>query len=291
MNAPLAALRRLQVVPSTTSHKREPLLPTLEIFARLGFRDVDLNLSHFIEKGTGIDEACRALAQNGQRAVIASGGWCDFFDRAPRIAQTFESVARQIDLARRVGARSLRLFFGRLPHEDYGPEARQLAAEHIRCVADAYPDVLLMFENHDGASSHPRVCREVIEEVDRPNARLVFDPINFEHRGVSGLEAIPHLHRFIAHVHLKGYNHGQFCEFGAGQVDLTPVLRDLGRHGYGGGFTVEYEGTFDRTLRLYVGHRNAVSLLAALPEFQAGAVSGDCLPTDSREGWRQKEGP
>ena len=34
---------------STTSHKREPLLATLEVFGRLGLRDVDLNLHHVLE--------------------------------------------------------------------------------------------------------------------------------------------------------------------------------------------------------------------------------------------------
>jgi len=34
------------VLASTTSHKREPLLPTLEVFGRLGLREVDVNLHH-----------------------------------------------------------------------------------------------------------------------------------------------------------------------------------------------------------------------------------------------------
>ena len=42
------------VIPSTTSHKQEPLLPTLEVFAQLGMRELDLNLNHIIDKGTSI---------------------------------------------------------------------------------------------------------------------------------------------------------------------------------------------------------------------------------------------
>ena len=37
------------VLPSTTSHKHEPLGPTLEIFARLGMLDLDLNLNRTVK--------------------------------------------------------------------------------------------------------------------------------------------------------------------------------------------------------------------------------------------------
>jgi hypothetical protein len=37
------------VLASTTSHKGEPLLPTLELFSRLDLRDIDLNLHHILE--------------------------------------------------------------------------------------------------------------------------------------------------------------------------------------------------------------------------------------------------
>ena len=40
--------------------------------------------------------------------------------------------------------------------------------------------MLFNFENHDGASLHPEVCREILQRVDRPNIRMNFDPINFE---------------------------------------------------------------------------------------------------------------
>jgi sugar phosphate isomerase/epimerase len=42
-----------------------------------------------------------------------------------------------------------------------------------------------------------------------------------------------------------------------GDVDLTPVLRVLITGGYRGALTVEYEGPFDRTLRLYESVRRA----------------------------------
>jgi sugar phosphate isomerase/epimerase len=66
-------------------------------------------------------------------------------------------------------------------------------------------------------------------------------------------------------VHLKGLDHdGRFCEFGAGSVDLMPVIRSLIAGGYAGGFTVEYEGPLDRTVRLYESLRCARVSIADL---------------------------
>src|SRR5437773_849682 len=120
-----------QILPSTTSHKHEPLLPTLEIFSRLGLSDLDLNLNHLVERGVDVDDVRRVLAANGQRVEIVSGGWCDFFDREPAIEGTFASVARQVGLMRAFGVSTLRLFFGRLEYDRYTAGARTTVVAHI----------------------------------------------------------------------------------------------------------------------------------------------------------------
>jgi len=65
-------------------------------------------------------------------------------------------------------------------------------------------------------------------------------------------------------VHLKGKSGTENCEFGAGDVDLTPLLRTLVASGYRGAFTVEYEGPFDGTLRLYESVQRARAVVAGL---------------------------
>jgi len=253
-----------RLLASTTSHKKEPLLTTLEVFACLGLRDLDLNLHHFLEAGTPVEEVADQVAAGGQRVWVASGGWCDFFHRAPRIADTFSSIDRQVVIAKRLGADTLRLFFGRLGRDEYSPVSLGVIAENLGRLSDRHPAMLFVFENHDGASLVPEICREVLESVDRPNIRMNFDPINFERAGVRSVAALAVLRPFVAHVHLKGLERGEFCEFGAGDVDLTPLLRSLVGGGYAGRFTVEYEGEFDGTLRLYQSVRRARAVVEAL---------------------------
>ena len=253
-----------RILPSTTSHKHESLGATLDIFARLGMLDLDLNLNHLIERGVEVESVTSALRAGRQRAWIVSGGWCDFYHGAPEIEETFWSVDRQVAIAGELGARRLRLFFGRLTREDWSAEALATIAGNMRRLGDRYPEVQFVFENHDGASSEPATCRRILEAVERPNIRLNFDPINFEHAGVNCLDAVRELLPLIGHVHLKGLGRDGFCEFGEGDVDLIPVLRTLAAGGYQGAFTVEYEGTFDRTLRLFQSTLRARAVLTEL---------------------------
>jgi sugar phosphate isomerase/epimerase len=257
-------MTRGQVLPSTTSHKHEALIPTLELFARLGFTDLDLNLNHIVEGRATVAEVRSALVANGQRARIVSGGWCDFFDAEPEYSSTLDSVEYQVDLAKRFGVDRMRLFFGRLPTARWSPEARTSIVANIAGLADRHPEMHFWFENHDGASSRPEICRTILDDVARANVRLVFDPINFEHRGVAAMDALREIRPHVAHVHLKGYAKGEFCGFGEGDVDLAPALEALVGSGYAGAFTVEYEGSGDRSLRLYQSVGRARDAVAAL---------------------------
>jgi sugar phosphate isomerase/epimerase len=252
-----------RVLASTTSHKREALLPTLEVFSRLDLRDIDLNLHHILEEGVEVESVADLAERRDLRIWVVSGGWCDFFQSGLEADDTDRSVARQVDIAGHLGAAQLRLFFGRLPYESYSPTALETVCRNLWRLSDLHPDMSFNFENHDGASLHPEVCHEILQRVDRPNIRMNFDPINFERAGVSGLAALEQVHAFVGHVHLKGLDRGEFCEFGEGDVDLLPVLRSLDSFGYRGKFTVEYEGKHDGSLRLYQSVNRARSVVRA----------------------------
>jgi sugar phosphate isomerase/epimerase len=252
---------RPRVLTATTSHKRESLLPTLELFAMLGLRDIDLNLHHILETGLPVRAVAHAVAAHGLRLHLVSGGWCDFFHRAPDIDATFASVARQVDIGAELGVATLRLFFGRLRREHYTAAHADVVCANLSRLSDTHPDVVFVFENHDGASLDPAICRSVLDRVARPNVRMNFDPINFAKAGVDPAAALDVVRAVVGHVHLKGLERGEYCEFGVGDVDLGPVVHSLVAGGYTGRFTVEYEGRFDGTLRLFQSVKRARALL------------------------------
>ncbi|HYN08536.1 MAG TPA: sugar phosphate isomerase/epimerase [Vicinamibacterales bacterium] len=255
---------RPRLLASTTSHKRESLLATLAVFARLGLNDLDLNLHPFIEGDMTAMKAADAIAAQGLRIWATSGGWCDFFQGLPDIEKTFASVEKQVGIADHLRAPQLRLFFGRRTFFDYSQAAHDFVCRNLVRLSALHPGMLFVFENHDGASLHPEVCAEILDHVDRPNIRMNFDPINFAKAHVDPMTALEIVRPYVAHVHLKGLNKGAFCEFGAGQVDLTPVVQSLVNAGYRGSFSVEYEGPDDATVRLFEGYTRATSLLQRL---------------------------
>jgi sugar phosphate isomerase/epimerase len=253
-----------RILASTTSHKHESLPRTLDAFSRLGLFDLDLNLHHFLERGEPVERIAQATAQNRQRVWVVSGGWCDFFHRPPAIDDTVRSVERQVHIADELGARMIRLFFGRLPAASFDAAAAATIVANLKRLSDRHPDTTFVFENHDGASLVPEICRDVLGGVGRPNIRMNFDPINFARAHVDPDHALDVVGPLVAHMHLKGIDAGEFCEFGSGDLDLTPILLALFRRGYDGDFTVEYEGPFDGTLRLYESVQRARHVTAAL---------------------------
>jgi sugar phosphate isomerase/epimerase len=253
-----------RLLASTTSHKGEPLLPTLEILSRLGLHDIDLNLHHIIEVGVPVEAIQQEIAAGGLHLWAVSGGWCDFFHESPQVDATFRSVDRQVEIARAFDVSVIRLFFGRLKYEDYSPSRRDRLCGNLAALSARHPAMLFVFENHDGASLRPDVCRDVIDRVGRENIRMNFDPINFERVGVDSLDAARLLAPVVAHVHLKGLDRGEFCEFGKGDVELRPVLELLKAQGFSGRFSVEYEGPFDKTLRLMESVKRARAVLSEL---------------------------
>ena len=255
---------RPRVFASTTGHKREPLAATMAVFAKLGLRDLDLNLYPFIEGDLTPAAAADTAAAHGLRIWAASGGWCDFFQGPPDIDHTFASVAKQVSIATRLGVPQLRLFFGRRSFFEYTRDAHEAVCRNLVRLSKTHPELMFVFENHDGASLHPEICREILERVGRPNIWMNFDPINFAKVHVDPMAALDVVRPFVAHVHLKGLDNGKFCEFGAGQIDLTPVVHTLLSAGYPGAFSVEYEGDGDGTVRLVQGVMRAKTLIEKL---------------------------
>ena len=252
------------ILASTTSHKREALPATLDAFARLGLRDLDLNLHHLLERGEPVKTVAGLTARHGQRIWVVSGGWCDFFHSPPAIEDTVQSVDRQVHIANQLDAPMIRLFFGRLPAASFDSVHASTIVENLKRLSDRHPSMTFVFENHDGASLVPEICRDALGAVDRPNIRMNFDPINFARAGVDPAQALEAVEPWVAHMHLKGIDNGEFCEFGKGDVDLTPLLRRLIERGYSGAFTVEYEGRFDGTLRLYESVQRARTVVTSL---------------------------
>jgi sugar phosphate isomerase/epimerase len=237
----------LRVSVNTRPFRLEDFELAAGALARLGLRRLELHLGHFLEGGLEPASARAALAKHELSVELVDGGWCDF------ARGETARVPEQIELARRLGAPRLRLFFTPLGGSEIGADGLDRIARAIERVARAHPDVELLFETHHGVGLEPECVLAILERCGRArhNVGLVFDPVNFAVAGRDPRAALGALGPFVRHVHLKGARLGppvEHCELGAGDVDVDALLFEL--FDRTPSFGIEYEGSGQALLRL-----------------------------------------
>src|SRR5262249_29919534 len=101
---------------------------------------------------------------------------------------------------------------------------------------------------HDGTMADSAARTMAIwSAVDHPSLGVIYDPLNLDRFGREPYPQSLELQRAaIRHLHLKDDRIAadgtrQACIPGRGPMPWSAILRDLGRHGYKGDVTIEYE--------------------------------------------------
>lgn len=259
------------------------LADQLRIHADLGWtalelRTVDGRWLHELDDGEAEAVATEIAAAGLAVPVVDTpiGGW------STTVAGDFEAELRLLDRyavrAAALGCRRLRVMSyprGAMEADRWRRQALWRMAELARRAADH--GVTLLHENcHGWASQSAAATLEMLEHVDHPALRLVFDTGN----GLAyGYDAVPFLRQvssYVDHVHVKDGvpGVGEDAEFGlpgdgeAGLVECLHLLRDAG---YAGWYSLEphvlhspHLGRSDRPDRLEAGYRLCAERLRSL---------------------------
>ena len=154
---------------------------------------------------------------------------------------TVAELGRILDLAERLDTKLVRIFSFRPPAgreaEHVGESLSRLKA--LAEVAGARGAVLVM-ENETGmVGDIPERCRALLQGVDSPSLRFVWDIGNFPHCGVDRAvdRGWPLLGRYVAHVQVKDTRLSDRAMTVAGAGDgqalrLLGTLRDAGYRGF-----------------------------------------------------------
>lgn len=130
------------------------------------------------------------------------------------------------------------------PEAEWRTEA--LRRMRLLTAAAADLDVVLLHENCQGwASGAPSRTVEMLQHVDSPHLRLVFDVGNGLAYGYDAAAFLREVLPWVEHVHVKdGLRAGNvkeplFTMPGAGDAGLAPCIDMLERHGYQGWYSIE----------------------------------------------------
>ena len=154
---------------------------------------------------------------------------------------TLAELGRILDLAERLDTKLVRIFSFRPPA---GREAEHVdeSLSRLKALAEvaAARGLVLVMENETGmVGDIPERCRTLLQGVDSPSLRFVWDIGNFPHCGVDRAvdRGWPLLGRYVAHVQVKDTRLADRAMTVAGAGDgqalrLLGKLRDAGYRGF-----------------------------------------------------------
>lgn len=200
------------------------------------------------------EEQCEATIRSFREAgleIVVLGSSCRFTlpDPAERV-RNLEDGKAAIDIAKRVGARMVRVYGGVIPESMGREEAIRLVSESLAALGDyaAGSGVMVAIETHDDFTESA-LLREVLERTKRENVRVLWDISNCYRAGEEDLaHTWDNIGAYVVHTHFKdsvvdpshelGY---RYCPMGEGDLPNREALRVLEAGGYNGYLSFEWE--------------------------------------------------
>jgi hypothetical protein len=189
-----------------------------------------------------LTNSVKATRYFGVNVKICDGGWCDFADADT--TETVEKIDRQVEIAKRFECDTLRLFVTRLEKRYLLDYHEFIISKGIAYVADKYPDMTFLFENHNDLTSDISLLCNILRQAQirdslepiRNNIGVLLDICNCLNFGYGSnfIEecALENLD-MINHVHIKN--------MGYPIVTQKTIIESLQKEGYTGTYGIEFE--------------------------------------------------
>jgi sugar phosphate isomerase/epimerase len=151
-----------------------------------------------------------------------------------------------VELAHFFDAKLIRIFSYYPPtkgQDIHGFKDEIVKRMRAKCAIIAKTDITLVHENEaDIYGEHGKQCLDLLQAVDSPKLRAVFDFANFVIAGDKPSDNWPMLKPFTTHIHIKDAKYGPVMNIvppGEGDGEIGPILADAYKSGYRGFVTME----------------------------------------------------
>lgn len=216
----------------------------LDVLAELGIRYLEMRTAWGKKAADLNDREIERLAAACRKRMIGVSCIGSRIGKSPitePLEATLAELGRILDLAERLDTKLVRIFSFRPP---VGREAEHVdeALSRLNALAEVAGarGVVLVMENETGmVGDIPERCRALLQGVDSPSLRFVWDIGNFPHCGVDRAveRGWPLLGQYVAHVQVKDtrLSDRAMTVAGAGDgqaLELLGKLRDTGYRGF-----------------------------------------------------------
>lgn len=240
----------MKICVNTGSYRNAEILTALEVLAKFGITELEFNLRPVMDEGISPDKILKNLETNNQKVVVAAGGWCDFYTSGNAQNINYNSIKRQVELAKIFGTDKIRIFLGLLPAKYKNENTMELVTENLRRIGESFPDIQFLIENHDSLSLDIKFMEKLFENLQGLNFALNFDAVNFERNSVDSNEAFLNLKKYIRHIHVKGLKEKKLWSYSESEYNFSNVFKMLLKAKYTGYISLEYEADKEITTSL-----------------------------------------
>ena len=194
-----------------------------------------------------LDEA-RAMIRDHGLKVSAIGSPIGKVKLDEPFEPHLDKFKHAVDLALFFEAPYIRMFSYYAPEgkniDDYREQVTERMAAKVEVLADA--DVTMVHENEANIYGHSAEnCVDLVEAVDSPKLRLVYDPANFVwgEKMTNNVEVCwPVMKPYVVHIHIKDWKLGAAdvgSMPGEGDGQIKELLAELAAINYDGCMTME----------------------------------------------------
>jgi 3-dehydroshikimate dehydratase len=187
--------------------------------------------------------------------VPAISGYTTFsggFSGEKDLQQDFKSMNHLLDVARQLGCPLIRTFLGhmssrRASPEQWGTVVRVM--KEVMRMADQYEVNIAVEVHYDTFVDNTESAQMLLQAVNHPRLKLVFDGANLNVEKTDQMEALPVLYPWVSHVHIKNYNWDHVNWYKSvpvsilnGDIDNKILIEELQLRNYSGYVSLEYFG-------------------------------------------------
>lgn len=210
---------------------------TFEVFPRLGFRYVELNLWHpsNLTPAKIADIGQRCLRAGLRASAVYSSGF------GGNMVKDVAHKIRMMEAARELGCRRI-VACGEQRGDPSALDGLIRVLKELVPAAEEM-DMLVCLENHaDNVLENVDDYQRIVDAVPCERVGICVDTGHFEAAGVDLNDLIDRLGRRVVHIHVKDnkeFGTKRFSRFGEGTVDNHNVIRRLLALGYEGYINIE----------------------------------------------------